>query len=160
LTSDFIVGFPGETEDDFAQTLGLVQELQFDSSFSFVYSRRPGTPAAEMPDSTPHEVKLARLQRLQGTLDALETRISLDMVGQVQSVLVEGKARRDPGELTGRCSNHHTVNFIGDPSLIGHLVDVRITQALKHTLRGERVASDDRPVPLTAAPVAVRPAAA
>jgi tRNA-2-methylthio-N6-dimethylallyladenosine synthase len=141
LASDFIVGFPGETEDDFLQTLRLVEELQFDASFSFVYSRRPGTPAAELPDATPPQIKLERLQRLQSLLDSIEARISRDMVGQVHTVLVEGSARRDPGELTGRCSNHHTVNFAGDPALIGRLVDVRITEALVHTLRAEQAAA-------------------
>jgi tRNA-2-methylthio-N6-dimethylallyladenosine synthase len=140
LASDFIVGFPGETEEEFAQTMRLVEELQFDSSFSFVYSRRPGTPAAELPDDTPEAVKLQRLQRLQELLDSIELRIARDMVGEVHRVLVEGTARRDSGELTGRCSNHHTVNFAGDRALIGQIVEVRITQALKHTLRGELAA--------------------
>ncbi len=140
IASDFIVGFPGETAEDFAQTVRLVEELQFDSSFSFLYSRRPGTPAAELSDETPGEIKLERLQLLQALLDSIELRIGQDMVGQVHSVLVEGKARRDPGELTGRCSNHHTVNFAGGPELIGQVVDVRITQALKHTLRAQTVA--------------------
>ncbi len=141
LASDFIVGFPGETEADFRRTVQLVEELQFDSSFSFVYSRRPGTPAAELPDDTPPQRKLERLQELQQVLDAIEMRISREMVGQVQPVLVEGVARRDAGELSGRCSNHHTVNFAGPPELVGRIVDVRITQALKHTLRGEPVAA-------------------
>jgi len=140
LASDFIVGFPGETEEDFARTLRLVEELQFDSSFSFVYSRRPGTPAAELPDDTPAALKLGRLQRLQALLDGIETRIARDMVGSVEAVLVEGTARRDGGELTGRCSNHHTVNFAGPAELVGRLVDVRITGALRHTLRGELAA--------------------
>jgi tRNA-2-methylthio-N6-dimethylallyladenosine synthase len=139
LASDFIVGFPGETEEDFAQTLRLVDELQFDASFSFVYSRRPGTPAAELPDATPAPVKLERLQRLQALLDAIEARISREMVGEVHTVLVEGVSRRDPGELTGRCSNHRTVNFVAAASLVGTMVDVRVTEALKHTLRGEAV---------------------
>jgi len=150
LASDFIVGFPGETEEDFAQTLRLVEELQFDSSFSFVYSRRPGTPAADLPDATPPEVKLERLRRLQALLDSIEARISRDMVGQVHPVLVEGTARRDPGELSGRCANHHTVNFAGDSAHIGQIVDVRITEALTHTLRGELVG---RSVPQSPGPV-------
>jgi tRNA-2-methylthio-N6-dimethylallyladenosine synthase len=139
IASDFIVGFPGETEADFEQTLRLVDEVQFDASFSFVYSRRPGTPAAELPDPTPQEEKLARLQRLQSRLDAIEQRIGDEMIGSTQRVLVEGFARRDPGELTGRCSNHRTVNFTGDASLVGHLADVRITRSMRHTLRGEFV---------------------
>ena len=136
LASDFIVGFPGETEADFAQTLRLVEELQFDSSFSFVYSRRPGTPAADLPDDTPEALKRERLQRLQALLDRIETRISQDMVGQAYTVLVEGTAQRNPGELSGRCSNHHTVNFAGPAELVGRMVEVQITAALKHTLRG------------------------
>jgi tRNA-2-methylthio-N6-dimethylallyladenosine synthase len=159
VASDFIVGFPGETAQDFAQTLRLVEELQFDSSYSFVYSRRPGTPAADMADATPHEVKLERLQRLQALLDAIETRISQDMVDQVHAVLVEGRARRDSGELSGRCSNHHTVNFVGDPGLIGRIVDVRITQALKHTLRGQQVLADDARMPPASLLPMARPAA-
>ncbi len=137
LASDFIVGFPGETEEDFAQTLRLVEELQFDSSFSFIYSRRPGTPAADLADATPDAVKRARLQRLQAQLDGIEARIGASMVGQVQRVLVEGRAQRNRDELAARCSNHHTVNFAGPPELIGTMVDVRITAALRHTLRGE-----------------------
>jgi tRNA-2-methylthio-N6-dimethylallyladenosine synthase len=140
LASDFIVGFPGETEQDFAQTLRLVEELQFDSSFSFVYSRRPGTPAADLHDETPAAEKSARLQRLQALLDSIETRISRDMVGSEQTVLIEGFAQRNPGELMGRCSNHHTVNFAGPARLVGSMATVRITDALKHTLRGTLVA--------------------
>jgi tRNA-2-methylthio-N6-dimethylallyladenosine synthase len=152
LASDFIVGFPGETEADFAQTLQLVEELQFDASFSFVYSRRPGTPAAELPDDTPPAVKLERLQRLQALLDGIEARLSQAMVGQVHEVLVEGPARRDAGELTGRCSNHRTVNFTGSAQLAGRIVPVRITEALKHTLRGELAdAADALPAPAAAA---------
>ncbi|HYA65713.1 MAG TPA: tRNA (N6-isopentenyl adenosine(37)-C2)-methylthiotransferase MiaB, partial [Burkholderiaceae bacterium] len=112
IASDFIVGFPGETDEDFEQTLRLVDELQFDASFSFVYSRRPGTPAAELADPTPRAVKLERLRRLQQRLDAIEARISQDMVGEVHTVLVEGYSRRDQSELTGRCSNRRTVNFV------------------------------------------------
>jgi tRNA-2-methylthio-N6-dimethylallyladenosine synthase len=141
LASDFIVGFPGETEEDFARTLGLAEELQFDTSYSFVYSRRPGTPAAELPDDTAAEVKLERLQRLQALLDGNEARIAAAMVGGIEAVLVEGAARRDSGELTGRCSNHHTVNFAGAPELVGRIVDVRISGALRHTLRGELLAA-------------------
>ncbi len=143
LASDFIVGFPGESEEDFAQTLRLVEELQFDASFSFVYSRRPGTPAAELADPTPPEVKLERLRRLQNRLDAIEARIGREMLAGVQTVLVEGCSRRDPRELTGRCSNRWTVNFRGTPELVGKMVEVRITQALKHTLRGELLVGDE-----------------
>ena len=142
VASDFIVGFPGETEDDFGQTLRLVDELQFDASFSFVYSRRPGTPAAELTDTTPHPIKLERLQRLQERLNAIEARIGREMVGEVHRVLVEGRSRRNAGELTGRCSNHRTVNFVGDPDLVGKMVSVRIEETLAHTLRGELVVHD------------------
>ncbi|HXY05581.1 MAG TPA: tRNA (N6-isopentenyl adenosine(37)-C2)-methylthiotransferase MiaB [Burkholderiaceae bacterium] len=142
LASDFIVGFPGETDADFEQTLRLVDELQFDASYSFVYSRRPGTPAAELADATPQPVKLERLRRLQERLDAIEARISREMVGEVHAILVEGHSRRDDLELTGRCSNRRTVNFLGAPELLGKVVDIRITQALAHTLRGELVVGD------------------
>jgi tRNA-2-methylthio-N6-dimethylallyladenosine synthase len=145
VASDFIVGFPGETEDDFAQTLRLVEALQFDASYSFVYSRRPGTPAAELADDTPPEAKLERLQRLQALLDAIELRIGRAMIGEVHEVLVEGRARRDAGELTGRCANFHTVNFLGNPARIGDIVPVRITDALRHTLRGQMADAADAP---------------
>lgn len=137
ISSDFIVGFPGESEADFERTLALVEDIGFDTSFSFVYSRRPGTPAAELPDDTPQEVKLARLQRLQRLLAQQAQQISAAMVGSVQRVLVEGPSRKDPAELTGRTSNNRIVNFAGPPRLVGRFVDVRITQALPHSLRGE-----------------------
>ncbi|HXF44691.1 MAG TPA: tRNA (N6-isopentenyl adenosine(37)-C2)-methylthiotransferase MiaB [Burkholderiaceae bacterium] len=136
ISSDFIVGFPGETDADFEQTIKLVEEVGFDTSFSFVYSRRPGTPAAELPDDTPPEVKLARLQRLQAAINAHAARISEAMVGTVQRVLVEGPSKRDPAELTGRTSNNRIVNFAAPARLIGAMVDVRIEQAYAHSLRG------------------------
>ncbi len=150
LASDFIVGFPGETEDDFSRTLELVEELQFDSSFSFVYSRRPGTPAADLPDATPAARKAERLIELQARLDAIEARIARGLVGGVERVLVEGASRRDPGQLTGRCSTRHTVNFAGDPALVGSMIDVHITQALKHTLRGQIAPQSGQPERLAA----------
>ena len=113
LSSDFIVGFPGETEDDFERTLQLVEEIGFDSSFSFVYSTRPGTPAADLADDTPPQVKLARLQRLQAAIDAQRARISEAMVGTRQRVLVEGRSRKDATELLGRTENNRIVNFPG-----------------------------------------------
>ena len=137
LTSDFIVGFPGETESDFQATLELARELGFDGSFSFVYSPRPGTPAAGLPDATPQAEKLDRLQRLQTVLDAQARAVSERMVGSVQRVLVEGPARRNPDELAGRTGNNRVVNFRGGRELIGRFVDVRISAALSHTLRGE-----------------------
>ncbi|MFZ5540757.1 MAG: tRNA (N6-isopentenyl adenosine(37)-C2)-methylthiotransferase MiaB [Pseudomonadota bacterium] len=140
LSSDFIVGFPGETEADFAKTLKLVEDVGFDASFSFVYSRRPGTPAAELPDDTPQQVKLERLQRLQALLNEHVARISAAMVGSTQRVLVEGPSKKDPRELMGRTENNRIVNFAGGAQrLVGQMIDVRITQALPHSLRGEVV---------------------
>ena len=137
ISSDFIVGFPGETEADFEATLKLIEDVGFDASFSFVYSRRPGTPAAELPDGTPHEVKLARLQRLQARIDEQSRAISRSLVGSRQRVLVEGPARKDATELCGRTAGNRMVNFPGPRSLIGRFVDVSITAALPHSLRGE-----------------------
>jgi len=137
ISSDFIVGFPGETEQDFEATLKLVDEVGFDDSFSFVYSRRPGTPAADLPDATPQEVKLARLARLKERIDAQARQIAERMVGTRQRILVEGASRKHAGELAGRTGNNHMVNFGGSPELVGRLVDVTITAALSHSLRGE-----------------------
>ncbi len=137
ISSDFIVGFPGETAPDFEATVKLADEVGFDGSFSFVYSRRPGTPAAELPDDTPSEMKLARLQRLQALLDAQARAISERMVGTVERVLVEGPARRNPDELAGRTANNRVVNFPGPRRLAGRFVDVTIERALSHTLRGQ-----------------------
>jgi len=137
LTSDFIVGFPGETESDFRATLELARELNFDGSFSFVYSPRPGTPASDLPDATPQADKLERLQRLQALLEAQARAVSEGMVGSVQRVLVEGPARRNAAELAGRTANNRVVNFRGDPGLIGRFVDLRITAARSHSLRGD-----------------------
>jgi len=137
ISSDFIVGFPGETEEDHAATLALIDEIGFDASFSFIYSPRPGTPAAAYPDPTPHEVKLARLQSLQQKIEGQAQDISLRMVGTTQRVLVEGRARRNANELSGRTDNHRTVNFVGPAELVGQFVDVTITAALPHSLRAE-----------------------
>ncbi|MDO8788637.1 MAG: tRNA (N6-isopentenyl adenosine(37)-C2)-methylthiotransferase MiaB [Sulfuritalea sp.] len=139
LSSDFIIGFPGETEEDFEKTMRLVEELNFDASFSFVYSPRPGTPAAEMADDTPPELKIQRLTRLQKTIEAQALKISQAMVGTMQRVLVEGHARKDASELAGRTDNNRVVNFAGNESLIGRFIDVKITAALPHSLRGELV---------------------
>jgi tRNA-2-methylthio-N6-dimethylallyladenosine synthase len=136
ISSDFIVGFPGETARDFELTLQLAAELGLDGSFSFVYSRRPGTPAAELADDTPHAAKLARLQRLQAQLEEQARAISARMVGTVQRVLVEGRAKKDPGELCGRTANNRVVNFAGHPRLIGEFVDIAIGEARPHSLRG------------------------
>jgi len=144
MSSDFIVGFPGETEDDFNKMMKLIEDVGFDSSFSFIFSPRPGTPAANLADDTPHEVKLKRLQHLQATIEANVRRISASREGTVQRILVEGAARR-PGpngaaELMGRTECNRIVNFDGGPQgtrLVGQMLDVRITQALPHSLRGE-----------------------
>jgi tRNA-2-methylthio-N6-dimethylallyladenosine synthase len=139
LSSDFIIGFPGETEEDFEKTMRLVEELNFDNSFSFVYSPRPGTPAADMADDTPQETKIRRLMRLQKTIEAQALKISQAMVGTTQRVLVEGHARKDASELAGRTDNNRVVNFAGHERLVGRFIDVTITAALPHSLRGEVV---------------------
>jgi tRNA-2-methylthio-N6-dimethylallyladenosine synthase len=139
LTSDFIVGFPGETEADFEATLRLVREAAFDGSFSFIYSARPGTPAAALPDSVSLGEKKARLQRLQAVLDAQHRDMSERMVGTRQRVLVEGASRRRQSELAGRTANNRTVNFPGCAALVDRFVDVRITCVVSHSLRGELV---------------------
>lgn len=146
LSSDFIVGFPGETEADFEKTLRLVKELEFDASFSFVYSPRPGTPAADYPDDVPQETKLKWLTRLQSALDENVRRFSEAMVGKVEKVLVEGVSRKNAHELAGRTANNRVVNFAAPPRLIGEFVDVRITQALPHSLRGEVVTTGDEDI--------------
>ena len=143
LSSDFIIGFPGETDDDFEKTMKLIEDVGFDTSFSFVFSPRPGTPAAEMQDETPAEVKSARLTRLQKRIEEMAFVISQRMVGTVQRVLVEGHARKDASELAGRTDNNRVVNFAGNPRLIGQFVDLTITAALPHSLRGEIVIKDD-----------------
>ncbi len=140
LSSDFIVGFPGETDDDHAKTMKLIDDLGFDASFSFVFSARPGTPAAALADDTPMEVKLKRLQQLQATIEANVFSISQTRVGTVQRVLVEGPSRKDPSELMGRTECNRIVNFPGGPNparLLGQLIDLNITLANPHSLRGE-----------------------
>ncbi len=142
ISSDFIVGFPGETEQDFEATLKLANELGFDNSFSFVYSRRPGTPAADLPDDTPPEVKRARLARLQDGIDAYARQVSERMIGTRQRILVEGASRRDAGELSGRTGDNRMVNFRGPRHLVGQFVELTVTAAMAHSLRGEvRVAA-------------------
>ena len=136
VSSDFIVGFPGETDADFEATMKLIEDVGFDQSFSFIYSRRPGTPAASLHDDTPAAVKHARLERLQATINASAAKIGESMVGSVQRVLVTGPSARNPAELTGKTENMRSVNFPGDPRLIGQFVDVTITAALTNSLRG------------------------
>jgi len=137
ISSDFIVGFPGESETDFEQTLKLVDATGFDASFSFVYSRRPGTPAADFADDTPQDAKLARLHRLQAAINASAARISAAMVGGTQRILVEGASKKNAAELMGRTGNNRIVNFAGDERLIGQMIDVRISAAHPHSLRAE-----------------------
>ena len=136
VSSDFIVGFPGETELDFEATMKLVAEVEFDDSFTFVYSPRPGTPAAELTDDTPQETKRERLRRLQAAIEANARAMSARMVGTRQRVLVEGAAKKNPSELCGRTANNRVVNFAGAARLCGSFVELDITAALAHTLRG------------------------
>ena len=139
LSSDFIVGFPGETDDDHARLIRLMEDVEFDNSFSFIFSPRPGTPAANLPDDTPHEVKLRRLQQVQAIIEGNMRRISERRVGTVQRILVEGPSRRDPSELMGKTECNRAVNFKGPARLIGQMVDVKITLAYPHSLRGDVV---------------------
>ena len=143
LSSDFIVGFPGETEDDFAKLIKLIDDVGFDDSFSFVYSARPGTPAAALVDDTAAAVKLKRLHHLQSVITNSAKRISLARVGTVQRILVEGASRKDATELMGRTECNRTVNFKGESRLIGHMLDVTITDANPHSLRGQVLLSAD-----------------
>jgi tRNA-2-methylthio-N6-dimethylallyladenosine synthase len=140
ISSDFIVGFPGETDADFEQTMTLIDDVGFDQSFSFIFSKRPGTPAANLPDETPDAVKHARLLRLQATLNANAKQIAQAMVGSVQNVLVEGPSTRNPQELAGRTENMRFVNFPGDARMIGQFVDVQITEVMANSLRGRLAA--------------------
>lgn len=145
FSSDFIIGFPGETEEDFEQTMDLINRIGFDQSFSFIYSKRPGTPASSLPDDTPEEVKKERLARLQKTINESSQMISRRMVGNTERILVTGFSPKDPGELSGRTENNRVVNFkAANPiELIGYFVDVEITEAYANSLRGELL-SDQR----------------
>jgi tRNA-2-methylthio-N6-dimethylallyladenosine synthase len=143
FSSDFIVGFPGETDSDFEATMNLIAEIGFDTSFSFIYSRRPGTPAADLPDDVSEETKKARLQILQDRISAQAMQISRRMVGTTQRILVNGYAKKDPGQLSGRTENNRVVNFRCDnPELIGHFADVKIIDAYANSLLGELVSSE------------------
>ena len=137
LSSDFIVGFPGETDEDFGKMMKLIADVGYDNSFSFIFSPRPGTPAAALHDETPHEVKLKRLQLLQAAIDDNVARISASRVGTVQRILVEGPSRKDASELAGRTECNRMVNFKGPQRLVGQMIDVTITAANSHSLRGE-----------------------
>jgi tRNA-2-methylthio-N6-dimethylallyladenosine synthase len=143
ISSDFIVGFPGETDRDFEQTMKLIEDVGFDQSFSFIYSRRPGTPAANLPDDTPDAVKHERLARLQTAINANAKKIGEAMVGTVQTVLVEGPSKKNPAEMTGRTENMRFVNFPGDARMRGQFVDVEITQAMSNSLRGRIKRTED-----------------
>ncbi|MFL6663033.1 MAG: tRNA (N6-isopentenyl adenosine(37)-C2)-methylthiotransferase MiaB, partial [Rhizobacter sp.] len=142
LSTDFIVGFPGETDDDHAKTMKLIDDVGFDASFSFVFSPRPGTPAAALHDDTPQAVKLQRLQRLQAVIEGNAQRISASLVGSRQSILVEGPSRKDASELMGRTECNRIVNFKGAARLVGQMVDVSITDAYPHSLRAEVVLNE------------------
>lgn len=142
MSSDFIVGFPGETEDDFEKTMDLIRTVGFDTSFSFVYSQRPGTPAADLEDGVDQATKLARLAVLQKEIEANAARISQGLVGSVQTILVEGPAKKNPQELSGRTECNRVVNFAGHARLVGQLVDVRVVEAFPHSLRGEVVTAE------------------
>ena len=144
LSSDFIIGFPGETEADFQATMKLIEDIGFDHSFSFIYSARPGTPAADLPDDVPLAVKKQRLAHLQARISEMAAAISAEMVGTVQRVLVERPSRKDANEMSGRTENNRVVNFAGPSRLIGQFVDVRITDAFPNSLRGEVVQIDDK----------------
>ena len=139
LSSDFIIGFPGETDRDFDDTMDLIETIGFDLSYSFIYSQRPGTPAADLPDDVPLEVKKQRLQRLQNRINEMSAQISASMVDTVQTVLVEGPSKKNPLQMQGRTENNRVVNFIGHPRLAGQFVDVYIAEALPNSLRGRMV---------------------
>ncbi len=139
ITSDFIVGFPGETESDFEATMKLIEDIGFDASFSFLYSPRPGTPAAEMTDEVSNEAKMERLKRLKTRIDELENAVAENMVGTIQRIVVEGVSKKDKQELAGRTDNNRVVNFVGAADLLGRFVEVRIASVSMHTLRGELV---------------------
>uniref|UniRef100_UPI004048755D tRNA (N6-isopentenyl adenosine(37)-C2)-methylthiotransferase MiaB n=1 Tax=Orrella sp. TaxID=1921583 RepID=UPI004048755D len=149
LSSDFIVGFPGETDTDFEKTMALIEEIGFDTSFSFMYSKRPGTPAADLTDEVPDMLKLKRLHRLQSMINAQATAIAHAMVGKPQRVLVEGPSRRDPTEMMGRTENNRIVNFKGSPRLIGQLVDLTIDEVHTNSLRGSILTRETDLVPST-----------
>ncbi len=144
ISSDFIVGFPGETDEDFTRLMDLIAEIDFDHSYSFIYSKRPGTPASNLPDDTPDEVKKQRLSILQTRIHQQSIKISQAMIGNLEKVLVEGVSKKDPSQLMGRTENNRIVNFDGDRNLIGQLVDVRITEALPNSLRAELPSEPDQ----------------
>jgi tRNA-2-methylthio-N6-dimethylallyladenosine synthase len=139
LSSDFIIGFPGETDEEFEETLAFATEIGFDLSFSFVYSSRPGTPAADLPDNVPANIKKLRLERFQTRINEMAAAISEGMINTVQTVLVEGQSKKNPLQMQGRTENNRVVNFIGHPRLAGQFVDVYINESLPNSLRGRMV---------------------
>jgi len=139
VSSDFIIGFPGETDEDFTATMNLIHDVGFDNSFSFIYSPRPGTPAAQLPDDVPMEIKKQRLAILQNRIAQNARQISENMVGTIQTIMVSGQASKNEAQMTGRSENNRIVNFLGNEDLIGRLVSVKITEALRNSLRGEIV---------------------
>ncbi|MCK5477781.1 MAG: TRAM domain-containing protein, partial [Methylococcales bacterium] len=141
LSSDFIIGFPGETDEEFEQTMSLIEQVGFDFSYSFIYSARPGTPAAELADDISEDVKKWRLKKLKTRLDEMTRDVSSSMVDTVQTVLVEGVSKKNPLQMTGRTENNRVVNFTAHPRLAGQFVDVMITEALPNSLRGRVVES-------------------
>ena len=143
LSSDFIVGFPGETEAEFEQTLKLVKDLAFDLSYVFIYSPRPGTPAANLPDDTPNDEKVRRLEALNEVIEVETRRINTSMVGSVQRCLVEGVSKKDPNQMQARTTNNRVVNFVGNPRLIHQMVDIEITESFTFSLRGNLVLNAD-----------------
>ncbi len=143
LSSDFIIGFPGETDKDFEDTMKLIEDIGYDHSFSFIYSQRPGTPAASLKDDVPMDVKKARLQRLQDRINEMATSISQEMLGSVQRVLVGHVSKKDEAELSGKTENNRSVTFLGNPRLIGKFVDVEITEAYRNSLKGVVIAVED-----------------
>ena len=144
ISSDFIVGFPGETKEEFEQTMNLIAQVNFDMSFSFIYSARPGTPAADMPDDVTEEEKKQRLYLLQERINQQAAQYSRRMLGTEQRVLVEGPSKKDIMELTGRTENNRIVNFQGSPDIIGKFVDIKITDVYTNSLRGEVVRTEDQ----------------
>lgn len=151
LSSDFIIGFPGETDEEFAQTMAFIEEVGFDLSFSFIYSARPGTPAADLPDDVSMAVKKQRLEQFQNRINAMAADIATGMIGTVQTVLVEGQSKKNPLQMQGRTENNRVVNFIAHPRLAGQFVDVLITEALPNSLRGRLVESSVGKIMNTAA---------
>ncbi|MGB1011470.1 MAG: TRAM domain-containing protein, partial [Thiolinea sp.] len=153
MSSDFIIGFPGETDKDFEDTMKLIEDIGFDHSFSFIYSARPGTPAASMADETDMATKKARLKRLQSRILEMAGEISQGMIGTTQRILVERPSKKDPNQMAGRTENNRVVNFDGQAELIGKFVDIEITEALPNSLRGHVIAVESDEINMEMLPV-------